>query len=187
MSSSVVIGTMPKAAACCNIGSSFWRGAGGAALSSSPVGGGGCLPDRTLKLVMTRAVSSTSVTMVRKDAGMTTKIKSIKARQIIDIRGNPTVEVDVVTDVVSGRLCPVVHLTGSMRLWSFEMGEKSVYGGKGVVEGVENINNLLAPELLGFGTRKEMDIDNITLELDGTPNKGKCGANATLGVSVSLC
>jgi enolase len=74
-----------------------------------------------------------------------------------------------------------------MRLWSFEMGEKSVYGGKGVVKAVENINNLLAPELLGFDTRKEMDIDNIMLELDGTANKGKCGANATLGVSVSLC
>jgi len=74
-----------------------------------------------------------------------------------------------------------------MRLWSFEVGEKSVYGGKGVVKTVENINNLLAPELLGFDTRKQMDIDNIMLELDGTPNKGKRGANAILGVSVSLC
>ncbi|CAM6021159.1 unnamed protein product [Sphagnum balticum] len=186
MSPSVVIGTMPKAAACCNIGSSFWRGA---ALSSSPVGGGGggCLPDRKLKLVMTRAVSSTSMTMVRKDAGMTTKIKSIKARQIIDIRGIQLWRWMLSPTVVSGRLCPVVHLPGSMRLWSFEMGEKSVYGGKGVVKAVENINNLLAPELLGFDTRKQMDIDNIMLELDGTPNRGKHGANAILGVSVSLC
>lgn len=67
------------------------------------------------------------------------------------------------------------------------MGEKSVYGGKGAVKAVENINNLLAPELLGFHTRKQMDIGNIMLELDGTPNKGKHGANAILGVSVSLC
>lgn len=139
MSSSVVIGTMPKAAACCNIGSSFWRGAGGAALSSSPVGGGGggggeCLPDRRLKLVMTRAVSSTSVTMVRKDAGMTTKIKSIKARQIIDIRGNPTVEVDVVTDrcftsaVPSGASTGIYETLelrggGEVRLWRQRCGE----------------------------------------------------------------
>ncbi len=142
MSSSVVIGTMPKAAACCNIASSFWRGAGGAALSSSPVGGGGgggggggCLPDRTLKLVMTRAVSSTSVKMVRKDAGMTTKIKSIKARQIIDIRGNPTVEVDVVTDrcfrsaVPSGASNGIYEALelrdgGEVRLWRQRCGER---------------------------------------------------------------
>ncbi len=116
MSPSVVIGTMPKAAACCNIGSSFWRGA---ALSSSPVGGGGgggggCLPDRKLKLVMTRAVSSTSMTMVRQDAGMMTKIKSIKARQIIDIRGNPTVEVDVVTDRCFRSAVPSGASTGDL-------------------------------------------------------------------------
>jgi hypothetical protein len=110
-------------------------------LSSSPVGGGGggggggCLPDRTLKLVMTRAVSSTSVKMVRKDAGMTTKIKSIKARQIIDIRGNPTVEVDVVTDrcfrsaVPSGASNGIYEALelrdgGEVRLWRQRCGER---------------------------------------------------------------
>ncbi|CAK9254918.1 unnamed protein product [Sphagnum jensenii] len=171
MSSSVVIGTMPKAAACCNIGSSFWRGAGGAALSSSPVGGGGggggggCLPDRRLKLVMTRAVSSTSVTMVRKYAGMTTKIKSIKARQIIDIRGNPTVEVDIVTDRCFRSAVPSRASTGIYEALELRDGG----------------------EVRLWRQRKEMDIDNIMLELDGTANKGKCGANATLGVSVSLC
>ncbi|CAM6045586.1 unnamed protein product [Sphagnum compactum] len=167
MSSSVVIGTMPKAAACCNIGSSFWRGAGGAALSSSPVGGGGggCLPDRKLKLVMTRAVSSTSVTMVRKDAGMTTKIKSIKARQIIDIRGSPTVEVDVVTDRCFRSAVPSGASTGIYEALELRDGG----------------------EVRLWRQRKQMDIDNIMLELDGTPNKGKCGANAILGVSVSLC
>ncbi|CAK9857368.1 unnamed protein product [Sphagnum jensenii] len=167
MSSSVVIGTMPKAAPCCNIGSSFWRGARGAALSSSPVGGGGggCLPDRRLKLVMSRAVSSTSVTMVRKDAGMTTKIKSIMARQIIDIRGNPTVEVDVVTDRCFRSAVPSGASTG-------------IYEALELRDGAE---------VRLWRQRKEMDIDNIMLGLDRTPNKGKCGANATLGVSVSLC
>jgi enolase len=87
-----------------------------------------------LKLVMTRAVSSTSMTMVRKDAGMMTKIKSIKARQIIDIRGNPTVEVDVVTDrcfrsaVPSGAFTGIYEALelrdgGEVRLWRQRCGE----------------------------------------------------------------
>jgi enolase len=105
-------------------------------LSSSPVGGGGggCLPDRRLKLVMTRAVSSTSVMMVRKDAGMTTKIKSIRARQIINIRGHPTVEVGVVTDrcfrsavpsgVSSGIYeAPELRDGGEVSLWKQRCGE----------------------------------------------------------------
>lgn len=66
------------------------------------------------------------------------------------------------------------------------MGEKSVYGGKGVVKAVENINNLLAPELLGFDTRKHMDIDNIMLELDGTPNKGNV-VQMQFWESLSVC
>jgi enolase len=195
-SSSAVVGTMAKAASfCSNTGSSssFWKGAGGVGLSSSSVGGSSIaevhvrgICNKGWKLVVTRAVSSASPTVVRTEVG-TAKIKSIKARQIIDSRGNPTVEVDLVTDRCYRSAVPSGASTGIYEALELRDGDKSAYGGKGVLKAVENINTVLAPKLLGLDTRKQTDIDNIMLELDGTPNKGKLGANAILGVSLSVC
>ncbi len=161
-SSSAVVGTMAKAASfCSNTGtsSSFWKGAGGVGLSSSSVGGSSIaevhvrgICNKGWKLVVTRAVSSASPTVVRTEVG-TAKIKSIKARQIIDSRGNPTVEVDLVTDRCYRSAVPSGASTGIYEALELRDGDKSAYGGKGVLKAVENINTVLAPKLLGLDTR----------------------------------
>eukprot|EP00268_Persea_americana_P001699 TRINITY_DN10511_c0_g2_i1.p1 TRINITY_DN10511_c0_g2~~TRINITY_DN10511_c0_g2_i1.p1 ORF type:complete len:492 (-),score=105.03 TRINITY_DN10511_c0_g2_i1:436-1911(-) len=117
------------------------------------------------------------------------KLKSVKARQIVDSRGNPTVEVDLVTD--GGDLfrsaVPSGASTGIYEALELRDGDKSVYGGKGVLNAVRNINELLAPKLVGVDVRDQADVDAIMLEFDGTLNKSKLGANAILGVSLSVC
>lgn len=115
------------------------------------------------------------------------KIKSIKARQIIDSRGNPTVEVDLETDRVYRSAVPSGASTGIYEALELRDGDKSVYGGKGVLQAVKNINEVLAPKLIGLDPREQNDVDMLMLDLDGTPNKAKLGANAILGVSLSLC
>ncbi|XP_016458052.1 enolase 1, chloroplastic [Nicotiana tabacum] len=117
------------------------------------------------------------------------KVKSVKARQIIDSRGNPTVEVDLVTgdDLVYRSAVPSGASTGIYEALELRDGDKSVYGGKGVLNAVKNINEFLGPKLVGVDVRKQADVDAVMLEIDGTPNKSKLGANAILGVSLSLC
>lgn len=115
-------------------------------------------------------------------------MQSLKARQIIDSRGNPTVEVDL---VAGGRVyrsaVPSGASTGIYEALELRDGDKEVYGGKGVMKAVRNINEVLAPKLVGVDVRNQSDVDAIMLELDGTPNKSNLGANAILGVSLSVC
>ncbi|KAL5987525.1 phosphopyruvate hydratase [Asimina triloba] len=114
-------------------------------------------------------------------------VKSVKARQIIDSRGNPTVEVDLVTDELYRSAVPSGASTGIYEALELRDGDKSVYGGKGVLNAVRNINEVLAQKLIGVDVRNQADVDAIMLEIDGTPNKSKLGANAILGVSLSVC
>ncbi|KAK1293226.1 hypothetical protein QJS10_CPB17g00502 [Acorus calamus] len=131
------------------------------------------------------AVSSPSTPAKSKES----LVKSVKARQIVDSRGNPTVEVDLVTG--DGRLyrsaVPSGASTGIYEALEMKDGDKGVYGGKGVLNAVKNVNDVLALNLVGVDVRNQADVDAIMLELDGTPNKSKFGANAILGVSLSVC
>ncbi|UPA17834.1 phosphopyruvate hydratase [Borrelia puertoricensis] len=114
-------------------------------------------------------------------------IYEIKARQIIDSRGNPTVEADVILEDGSlGRAAvPSGASTGIHEAVELRDGNKSVYMGKGVLKAVENIINIISPELEGMSALNQVEIDKKMLELDGTPNKSKLGANAILAVSMA--
>lgn len=122
-----------------------------------------------------------------KTASKEYSLKSLKARQIIDSRGNPTVEVDVVTDDLYRSAVPSGASTGIYEALELRDGDKSVFGGKGVLNAVRNINDILAPKLIGVDVRNQSEVDAIMLEFDGTPNKSKFGANSILGVSLSVC
>lgn len=115
-------------------------------------------------------------------------IQSIHARQILDSRGNPTVEVDVRTE--SGYLgraaVPSGASTGTHEAVELRDNDSKVYVGKGVLKAVSNVNELIYPELIGMSVYEQNMIDRIMLELDGTPNKGRLGANAILGVSLAV-
>lgn len=115
-------------------------------------------------------------------------IDKIYARQILDSRGNPTIEVDVVTeDGFFGRAAvPSGASTGKHEAVELRDGDKSVYMGKGVLKAIENVNQVIANELSGFSVYDQNLIDKVMIELDGTPNKGKLGANAILGVSLAV-
>ncbi len=115
-------------------------------------------------------------------------IEHIHARQILDSRGNPTVEVDVITtNGVLGRAAvPSGASTGKHEAVELRDGDKSVYMGKGVLKAVENVNELIATELVGFSVFEQNLLDRIMLEVDGTPNKSKLGANAILGTSLAI-
>lgn len=115
-------------------------------------------------------------------------IETVHARQIFDSRGNPTVEVDVITeDGYFGRAAvPSGASTGTHEAVELRDGDKKQYMGKGVLKAVENVNDLIAPELMGFDAFDQNLIDKVMMELDGTPNKGKLGANAILGVSLAV-
>ncbi|XP_057951444.1 enolase 1, chloroplastic isoform X1 [Malania oleifera] len=114
-------------------------------------------------------------------------VKMVKARQIVDSRGNPTVEVDLVTDQLYRSAVPSGASTGIYEALELRDGDKNVYGGKGVLSAVKNINEILASKLVGVDVRNQAEVDAIMLDLDGTPNKSKLGANAILGVSLSVC
>jgi len=115
-------------------------------------------------------------------------IKSIKARQIFDSRGNPTVEVDLTTENGLFRAAvPSGASTGIYEALELRDGDKSNYLGKGVSKAVGNVNNIIAPQLIGKDVTKQQEIDDFMLKLDGTDNKGKLGANAILGVSLAVC
>lgn len=115
-------------------------------------------------------------------------IASLHAREILDSRGNPTVEVDVVTDtgVLARAAVPSGASTGAHEAVELRDGDKSRYLGKGVLKAVENANTILAKELKGFDVVEQTKIDERMLALDGTPNKSKLGANAILGVSLAV-
>ncbi|MDE5574507.1 MAG: phosphopyruvate hydratase [Bacteroidales bacterium] len=115
------------------------------------------------------------------------QIASIHARQILDSRGNPTVEVEVITSAGSfGRAgVPSGASTGVHEAVELRDGDKKLYGGKGVLKAVENVNNVIAKELEGMMVEDQIALDKRMIELDGTPNKGKLGANAILGVSLA--
>ena len=114
------------------------------------------------------------------------KIKDIKAREILDSRGNPTVEVDVILDnCILGRASvPSGASTGEREM--LELRDKdNRYNGLGVLKAVDNVNSIIRPNLIGFDTDKQKELDYKLIELDGTPNKSKLGANAILGVSMA--
>ncbi|MBO0951510.1 phosphopyruvate hydratase [Fibrella forsythiae] len=115
-------------------------------------------------------------------------IQSIHARQILDSRGNPTVEVDVRTETGAlGRAAvPSGASTGTHEAVELRDDDNKVYVGKGVLKAVSNVNELIYPELVGISVFEQGMIDKIMLDLDGTPNKGRLGANAILGVSMAV-
>jgi enolase len=116
------------------------------------------------------------------------KIKSVKAREILDSRGNPTVEVEVILD--NGKKAwagvPSGASTGSREALELRDGDKKRYGGKGVLKAVKNVNTIIAPKLKGMDPSKQKEIDLLMINLDGTENKAKLGANAMLGVSMAV-
>ncbi|HEV7381708.1 MAG TPA: phosphopyruvate hydratase [Dyadobacter sp.] len=114
-------------------------------------------------------------------------IQSVHARQILDSRGNPTVEVDIRTEngYLGRAAVPSGASTGKHEAVELRDEDKGVYVGKGVLKAVENVNDIIFPELIGCSVFEQNLIDKIMLELDGTPNKSKLGANAILGVSLA--
>jgi enolase len=117
------------------------------------------------------------------------KIKSIKARQILDSRGNPTVEVDIITELNNlGRAAvPSGASTGSREALELRDGDKNYYGGKSVLKAIKNILEKIAPKLIGLEVTEQKNLDYLMLEIDGTEYKKNLGANAILAVSMAAC
>ena len=115
-------------------------------------------------------------------------IIDVYAREILDSRGNPTVEVDVtLEDGTFGRAqVPSGASTGAYEAVELRDGDKARYLGKGVLQAVKNVNEVIAPEIVGLDATAQVEIDNLMLALDGTANKSKLGANAILGVSMAV-
>lgn len=115
-------------------------------------------------------------------------IQNIHARQILDSRGNPTVEVEVTTDegILGRAAVPSGASTGAHEAVELRDGDKGIYLGKSVLKAINNVNTTIAEELLGYSVYEQNLIDKIMLDLDGTENKGKLGANAILGVSLAV-
>ncbi len=116
------------------------------------------------------------------------RIQSIDALEILDSRGNPTVRVNLRLDdgTVATASVPSGASTGEHEAVELRDGDKKRYGGKGVLQAVANVNDLIAPALIGQDPRRQAQIDLLMIELDGTPNKAKLGANAILGVSQAV-
>ena len=115
-------------------------------------------------------------------------ISEIFARQILDSRGNPTVEVDIITDegALGRAAVPSGASTGIHEAVELRDGDKKNYLGKGVLKAVKNVNDIIAPALLGYDVADQAGIDQMMIQLDGTANKGKLGANAILAVSMAV-
>ena len=115
---------------------------------------------------------------------MQAKIKTVRAMEILDSRGNPTVRVFVGLDngLCTSASVPSGASTGENEAVELRDGDKKRYGGKGVLKAVANVNESIAPRLVGMDPSRQSEIDRLMIELDGTPNKGKLGANAILGV-----
>ena len=115
------------------------------------------------------------------------KISKVHAREILDSRGNPTVEVEVTLEngVMGRASVPSGASTGENEALELRDGDKSRYLGKGVQKAVENVNNIIAPHVEGMCVLNQRALDNRMIELDGTKTKSKLGANAVLGVSLA--
>lgn len=115
-------------------------------------------------------------------------IDEIYARQILDSRGNPTVEVEVRLEsgVVGRAAVPSGASTGAHEALELRDGDSERYGGKGVTQAVANVNNVIAPDLIGWNALDQMEIDHLMIEMDGTATKSNLGANAILGVSLAV-
>jgi len=116
------------------------------------------------------------------------EIESVYAREILDSRGNPTIEVEVITEggFVGRAAVPSGASTGAFEAVELRDGDKGRYLGKGVQKAVDNVNDIIAPEIVGMNVFDQILIDRTMIELDGTPNKAKLGANAILGVSLAV-
>src|SRR5271154_6519133 len=119
---------------------------------------------------------------------MSMNIEFIQGRQVLDSRGNPTVEVDVILEdgTVGRAMVPSGASTGEHEAVELRDGDKKQYLGKSVNKAVDNVNAKIAPELIGLDPRDQEAIDHLMIELDGTANKAKLGANAILGVSMAV-
>jgi enolase len=119
---------------------------------------------------------------------MTTTIETLKAMEMLDSRGNPTVRVfcRLSNGIEASASVPSGASTGENEAVELRDGDKKRYGGKGVLKAVENVNKTIAPALAGKAPFRQAEIDRLMIELDGTPNKGKLGANAILGVSMAV-
>ena len=128
------------------------------------------------------------IRVLRGDVTMEFDIEVIHAREILDSRGNPTLECEVaLVGGGSGRAAvPSGASTGEMEAVELRDADKDRFGGKGVLRAVANVNETIAPNLIGLDARDQEAIDRLLLELDGTPNKGRLGANALLGVSLAV-
>jgi len=117
-----------------------------------------------------------------------TTIVDVLGREILDSRGNPTIEVEVLLEsgVIGRAAVPSGASTGEHEAVELRDGDKDRYSGKGVLKAVDNINEIIADELIDFDAVDQVGIDNFLIELDGTENKGKLGANAILGVSLAV-
>jgi enolase len=115
-------------------------------------------------------------------------IVDVFGREVLDSRGNPTVEVEVVLeDGTMGRaIVPSGASTGAHEAVELRDGDNDRYNGKGVLQAVENVNEIIAPEVIGMDVTYQVDIDTLMIEMDGTPNKNRLGANAILGVSLAV-
>jgi len=116
------------------------------------------------------------------------EIMQVHGREVLDSRGNPTIEVEVILDegVMGRAIVPSGASTGAHEAVELRDGDKKRYGGKGVLQAVENVNEILAPELIGVDALEQVAIDELMIEIDGTENKGKLGANAILGISLAV-
>lgn len=119
---------------------------------------------------------------------MSATITDVFAREILDSRGNPTVEVDVLLeDGILGRAAvPSGASTGAYEAVELRDNDPQRFYGKGVIQAVENVNNVLGPEIMGLHATDQLGVDSALIDLDGTPNKGKYGANAILGISMAV-
>ncbi len=119
---------------------------------------------------------------------MAIKILAVKALEILDSRGNPTVRVTVTLDngIAAKASVPSGASTGENEALELRDGDSKRYAGKGVLKAVANVQEKIAPELIGLDVTRQMDIDRLMIELDGTPNKAHLGANAILGVSMAV-
>jgi enolase len=119
---------------------------------------------------------------------MTTLIEEVAAREVLDSRGNPTVEVEVFLDggALGSAIVPSGASTGAHEAVELRDGDPSRYGGKGVLHAVRNVNQTIRPELIGSDALDQVSVDRLLIDLDGTPNKAKLGANAILGVSMAV-
>jgi enolase len=117
-----------------------------------------------------------------------TEIIDVLAREILDSRGNPTIEVEVLLEsgYVGTAAIPSGASTGEHEAVELRDGDKSRYSGKGVLKAVQNVNDIIAEEIIGFDSTDQIMIDRLMIDLDGTENKGKLGANAILGVSLAV-